>query len=219
MFKAIHLQNKWKILFWLLATCNIGILILLFILLYVPSSKTVIPKQAPIKEEQAEFIVMSTTDNINSIIQSYLNDLADEQPLEYSVKLKEAVELKGTIEAFDKKIPLTMKFNPIVQYNGDLILQPQSITLGRLKLPNKKVLDYIKDHYPMPHWVMVNPTDENIYVAITQIETKNDVNIKAETFHLQNEQIAFKVTIPHEALGIGEAPWLKKLFQSSRGKS
>ncbi|MFC0524270.1 YpmS family protein [Pontibacillus salicampi] len=213
MIRPINITNKWKALFWFLAFLNIAVLITIFLLLYVPKTSTTLPEDTTVEGEKAEFTLMSTTENINELINSYLTELSKDQPLEYSVSLEDSVELNGTIEAFEKEIPLSMKFQPQVQKNGDLILEQKSITLGRLKLPNRKVLDYIKDNYPMPDWVIVNPDKENIYVAINQINTSYGVQVKASSFDLEKNQLAFKVTVPHETLGIGDTRWLNKFLK------
>ncbi|KGP74065.1 YpmS family protein [Pontibacillus yanchengensis] len=212
MFNAIKV-NKWKWLFWLLAIINVGVIAWLVFLVYVPSNTTTIPEDDPIQGKQAEFTLQSTTNNINEIINSYLIELSKGEPLKYSVSLEDSVELRGTIIAFEKEIPLTMKFEPKVQQNGDLMLEQTSITLGRLQLPNRKVLDYIRDNYPMPDWVIVNPDEESIYVAFTKIKAKYGLKVKAKAFDLEKNQIAFKVTVPHETLGLGKSTWLKNFMQ------
>lgn len=213
MFHAFKLKNKWKWLFWGLALVNVAVIVWLLILVNTPTSNTQIPEGLPLQEKQAEFTVMSTKENLNQIINGYLTDVSKNSSLDYSVSLKEYVELSGTIVAFDKRIPLTMKFTPNVKKNGDLVLQQKSITLGRLQLPNKKVLSYIKDNYPMPEWIIVNPDEENIYVAITQIEPKYGLRVQADAFNLKNNKLAFKITVPHETFGIGKSTWLKKLMK------
>lgn len=213
MFEAIKVNNKWKWLFFILAIINVGVILWLLLLVYLPTSSVSVPKSMPFSDKRAEFTVISSKDNLNQIINSYLTEISDTQSIDYSVSLEDDVELTGTIVAFDKELPLTMKFEPVVQKNGDLILQQKSITLGRLHLPNKKVLDYIKDNYPMPEWIIVNPDEENVYVAVTQINPGYELGLRASTFNLKKDQLAFELTVPHETFGFSQSSWLKKLIK------
>lgn len=111
------------------------------------------------------------------------------------------MQLRGTLVAFDRKIPLTMTFNPFVQKNGDLILQQKSIALGRLHLPNMAVLSYIKNHYPMPEWVTVHPSDESIYLAVTKLKTKSGFRVRVEKLSLEQNELVFKIAVPNRTLG------------------
>ncbi|QHE54013.1 YpmS family protein [Pontibacillus sp. HMF3514] len=213
MFKAITIKNKWKWLFWTLSVVNVVMIVWLVALVYLPTSHTNIPNSLPFQDKRAEFTVMSSKENLNQIINSYLTDLSKDSPFNYSVSLREDIELRGTIVAFDKQIPVTMKLTPDVQKNGDMILQVKSITLGRLFLPNNKVLDYIKDHYPMPDWIVVNPDKENIYVAITQMNPMYDIRVRAKAFNVKENQLAFTITVPHEVFSEEKSTWLKKLVK------
>lgn len=213
MFKAITIKNKWKWLFWSLAGANVLVVLWLIALVYLPTSHTNIPNSLPFQDKRAEFTVMSSKENLNQIINSYLTDLSQDSPFNYSVSLREDIELRGTIIAFDKKIPVTMKLTPEVQNNGDMILNVKSITLGRLFLPNNKVLDYIKDNYPMPEWIVVNPDKENIYVAITQMNPIYDIRVRAKAFNVKENQLAFQITVPHEVFGAEQSSWLKNLVK------
>ena len=213
MFKAITIKNKWKWFFWSLAVANIFVVIWVTLLVYLPTSHTNIPDSLPFQDKRAEFTVMSSKENLNQIINSYLDDLSKDSPFNYSVSLREDIELRGTIVAFDKEIPITMKLTPEVQKNGDMILQLKSITLGRLFLPNNKVLDYIKDHYPMPEWIVVNPDKENVYVAITQMDPIYDIRVRAKSFNVKENRLAFQITVPHEVFNEGKSTWLKKILK------
>lgn len=207
-----NVENKWKLSFWILLGINIAMLLWLLSLVYIPTTNPSLPHQNKMEENRAEFTVMSTKQNLNQIINSYLRELSKNKNISYSVTLDKHVQLMGSIIAFDTKIPLTMTFTPIVQKNGDLILQQKSITLGRLQLPSKKVLKYIKDNYPMPDWIIVNPNKENIYVALTTVKSKGDLSVKAKQFNLEKNNISFEITVPHETIGIGQT-WIRKVLR------
>ncbi|MCP8617345.1 YpmS family protein [Salirhabdus salicampi] len=196
------IQNKWKASFWGLLILNIVILLGVLLLIFYPASPTTLPKQSKNEPIGAEFTISSTKDNLNDYINSYLSELSAKTGIYYSVSIEDEVKLTGTIIAFEKKVPLTATFEPIVQENGDLVLELNSIALGALQLPNKRVLDYVKKNYPMPDWIVVNPNEQFIYAAITEMNLKSDFNIRAEQFNLEDETISFIINAPKESFNI-----------------
>ncbi|MRG86317.1 YpmS family protein [Salinibacillus xinjiangensis] len=200
-----NMKNKWKIMFYGLAGFNIFIVIWLLLLILLPINGEEIKKIEDIDKGEAEFTISSTKENINKLVNTYLDELSKHSDINYSINIGENVQLIGTIVAFDREIPLTARFIPEVQDNGDLILNLESISLGRLELPNKKVLEYVKKNYPMPEWVVVNPGDENIYAAVTQMEMKSNFNVRVEQFNLTDENLAFKITVPNQTFDLGGA--------------
>lgn len=199
----IDRQNKetnWKRWFLVLLGINFFILIGMIWLIFAPASQSDLPNMENTKQNEAEFTVSSTKQNVNQLISSYLTTLPKNKALHYSLTLKDDVELQGAVFAFNRKIPLTATFEPLVQKNGDLILRQKSLALGKLELPNKAVLAYVRDNYPMPEWVKVDPVREDIYVAVTKMETKSNFKIKAKQIDLARDQLVFTFTVPNNAL-------------------
>ncbi|SET20649.1 Uncharacterized protein YpmS [Salinibacillus kushneri] len=199
-------KNKWKVLFFGIAGINLFLLIWVILLIFLPlSGETPDPNHQEVDKGEAEFTISSSKENLNKLINTYLDELSKHTNLDYTVKIEESVQLIGTIEAFDQDIPLTARFDPIVQENGDLMLKLRSISLGRLELPNKRVLDYVKDNYPMPEWVKVNPGEETIYAAITEMEMRSNFNIEVMSFNLKNNHLAFRIRVPNKAFDLSKA--------------
>jgi uncharacterized protein YpmS len=201
MFEKLKSKNKWKTLFWSLAIINIIVILGSLFLLSLSPSHTRAPSGFNTDGDGAEFTVSSTKQNLTQLANRYLQDLPKNKTLTYSISLEDDVQLRGSITAFEKRIPLTATFEPIVQENGDLILQLQSITLGRLYVPNRAVLQYVKDHYHMPNWVAVNPNKESIYLAVTEMKTKSEFRVKVERFDLKQDDLVFKITVPNKTFG------------------
>ncbi|WP_343838762.1 YpmS family protein [Salinibacillus aidingensis] len=204
MFKS---KNKWKTLFFGIAGINLLILIWLILLIFLPIAGETNPftDKKEVDKGDAEFTISSTKENLNKLVNTYLDELSKHTDIEYSVNIEDSVQLIGTIKVFDQQVPLTARFDPIVQNNGDLMLRLHSISLGRLELPNKRVLDYVKDNYPMPEWVNVNPGDETIYAAITEMEMKSNFNIEVTSFNLKSNHLAFRIRVPNKAFDLSKA--------------
>ena len=197
--KRILLNNKWRTSFWLLALINLGIIIWLAALVFLPSSYTLVNVDQQKESSDAEFTIVSTKENMEQLANEYLSELSTQTVFDYSISLERNVTLSGNIRAFDQVIPINVELEPVVQKNGDLVLQQEKISLGKLPLPNKKVLEFVKDNYNLPEWVMVNPNEENIYVAVTQMDTASNFNVKVDRFNLNSNQLAFKIAVPRDS--------------------
>ncbi|WP_407270266.1 YpmS family protein [Radiobacillus sp. PE A8.2] len=203
MNKLLGLKHKWKLLFFSLLSINIGIIVIICLLLFLPSATVEFPEQQDIENVAgAEFTVQSSKQNVGELVNGYLDKLLKDNDGKYTVHLDEDVELTGVVKAFQIEIPFSIRLEPIVQENGDLILRQKEISLGLLHLPNEQVLRYLKNNLPTPEWVTIDPNKEDIYMAITQMEVKSNFKVKVQQFDLENDDISFRIKVPNETLGL-----------------
>ncbi|MFB5662452.1 YpmS family protein [Alteribacillus sp. HJP-4] len=204
MTNQITMHRKWKWLFISLAAINVGVIIYLMLLFNASPAEPMFPTEEDAVETDVEFSISSDKNNLNHLIDRYISQLSTKGNSNYTVELNNKVKLEGSMKAFDQQIPATVILEPKVQENGDLILEQESISLGQLQLPNRNVLQYIKSNYEMPDWIEVNPDRENIYVSVTEISSKPNIQVKAEEFDLKNDRISFSVHTTYESLPFNE---------------
>ncbi len=199
-----HKKNKkWKWLFIGLLAFNITLLIAFLTLIFWPVPQADYPKPTAKKTEaSSEFIVRTTKKNLNDLVNAHIDKLLDGTNHRYRIELGDDVHLIGELPVFSSTVPLSVHLEPFVQENGDIILKQRSISIGRLELPNKKIMGYMDKYLPMPEWVTVNPKDEEIYVAVTDIQLKSNFQVAVEHIDLPSNHLSFKFRIPHQTLGI-----------------
>ncbi|MFG6147178.1 YpmS family protein [Halobacillus sp. B23F22_1] len=205
MLKRMFLKNRWKTSFFILAIINVAIIAWILSLVLLPSSYTLVNVDREKQDSQAEFTVVSTKENLEQLANEYLSEISTQTVFDYSISLDRNVTLAGNIRAFEQTIPIKVELNPVVQENGDLVLEQERISLGQLPLPNKKVMEFVAENYQFPEWVTVNPNDENIYVAVTQMETESNIDIEVDRFNLNSNQLAFKISFPERSFSFAEA--------------
>lgn len=195
---------NWKRRFFILIAANGMIILLLMFYLYSP-----IPtKPFEIKQEQwnskagSEFVIRTSKQNLNDLINAYLDKLLAKTNQDFTVLLDEDVQLYGELPFFSTTVPLLIHFDPIVQSNGDIALKQKSISVGLLQLPNKKIMQYVDRYLPTPEWVIINPKEEEIYVKITEMDIKSNLEVKVEQFDLEKNNIAIRLQVPYKTLGI-----------------
>lgn len=195
----------WKRLFFTLLIINITFILIVITLVFFPISESTphLPKVYETEEDEgSEFIVRTTKRNLNELINAYLNKQLRHTQHQYHVLLEEDVQLFGELPVFSSTVPLFINFEPLVQKNGDIILKQKSISVGLLELPNKRIMSYVQKYLPMPEWVEVNPKEEEIYVSVTEMDIKSNFKVGVERFDLDANNIAIKIKVPYETLGI-----------------
>ena len=195
---------SWKRRFIILAALNGLVILFLAIYLYSPIPRTELELSSNRYkvENSSQFTVRTTKQNLNNLVNAYLDKLLADTNHQYSINLDDDVQLFGELPLFSTTVPLLINLEPIVQENGDLVLKQKSISVGQLQLPNKKIMQYVSKYLPVPDWVVINPREEEIYVKITEMEIKSNFKVEVEQFDLEANNIAFKINVPYKTLGI-----------------
>lgn len=198
-------KNKWKRNFLVLGIVNIVIIVTLVALIFWPTKRIDISSQPGDhynEDASSEFVVKTTRNNLNELVNAYMDKFLANTNHQYSISLDEDVHLQGELPIFTTTVPLSIHLEPLVQDNGDIILKTRSISVGLLELPNKKIMEYVKKFLSMPDWVTVNPADEEIYVAVSEMDIKSNFRVSVEHFDLDANNIALKIFVPYKTLGI-----------------
>ncbi|WP_099159307.1 YpmS family protein [Virgibacillus ndiopensis] len=196
-------KRKWKRLFYSLLLLNAFVILALIVFIFWPVSET--PQPNTEKEqanESSEFIVRTTKKNLNDLVNAYLDKLLNDTKHNYSISLEDDVHLLGELPVFSSTVPLSVHLEPLVQEDGNVILKQKSISIGLLNLPNQKIMEYMKKYLPMPEWVTINPKEEEIYVSVSEMKIKSNFEVSVEHIDLEANNLAFKIRVPYETLGI-----------------
>lgn len=194
---------SWKQLFFGLLILNVLTIVTILGLIFWPVQDDRHEIAQMVDEvDSSEFIVRTTKKNLNELINAYIDKFLWQTNHRYIVTLDDDVHLLGEIPVFSTTVPLSIHLEPIVQDNGDIVLKQKSISVGLLQLPNQKIMEYIKKYLTMPDWVTVQPKDESIYVAISEMDIKSNFQVAVENFDLEANNLAFKIKVPYKTLGI-----------------
>ncbi|PLT28743.1 YpmS family protein [Peribacillus deserti] len=190
-------KDKWKILFFVLLGFVILTLAALLILVNLPAKNSKEIKELS-SDEIAGFNIQTNKEDLNVLINRYLNEEGFKGSINYDVLLKEQVELYGTLPAFGNDVELKLTFQPKALKNGDLLLEQKSISVGQMKLPVSYVLNIVNNRFKTPDWVVIQPNDKLIYVSLQNMELKSGLQVKAKKFDLKRDDISFRLIVPPE---------------------
>ncbi|WP_347552361.1 YpmS family protein [Pseudalkalibacillus hwajinpoensis] len=194
-------KNRWKAAFLILLAAVILLFagIVGFYQYYFPESEIAKLSDESSSEETFEttFSIQMKKDELNEIINRELEKYSEEQEnIGYSVNLDELATFQGYVTIFDRKVDFFLKFEPQVQPNGDLLLKEESFQIGLLELPSDKVLSFIKKQASLPPEITIDADEGTIYMAVSDLELKNDMKLRARSFDLPNDEIIFDAYYP-----------------------
>ncbi|HLQ73459.1 MAG TPA: YpmS family protein [Bacillota bacterium] len=198
---------SWKRLFYILLSLNILIVLCITFLIFSPVASVDKPESEPIDlNDRSQFVVRTTKGNLNDLMNAYITKFLKQTEHKYSVTLEDDVLLEGELPVFSSTVPLSVRLEPVVEDNGHLILKQQSIALGSLQLPNKKIMEYMAKYLPVPEWVTILPQDQEIYVSLQDLNLKSNFDVRVNTFDLEANDLSFTFYVPYKTLGIDPLP-------------
>jgi uncharacterized protein YpmS len=184
---------NWKTCFFALLAVNVVVIGLLFFFIFQPS-KQAIPTPKNIKG--ATFIVHSSKEDANVMINNYIQKKTKNDPLQYRVWLSDRVYLASKVPVFGRDVDLTVSFVPKVVKGGNLELSDPYMSLGELQIPVNYALKYLQKHARLPEEVIIDPSSNRIYVALSEFRFANGYQLSAKEFDLQHDKIVFTLTLP-----------------------
>lgn len=189
-------ERKWKRLFLLLIGINILVIVTLLIIINLPSVDDDYIAKNIKYDEYVPFNIQTNKQDLNQVINHYLDEEGLTGGIDYQVILNEEVELYGSLSVFSQDVQMKLAFEPKALENGDIVLQQKSISVGQLQLPVSRVLKFVADKYKLPKWVVIQPNEERIYVSLQNMKLKSDVKVKVDEFNLKNDDIRFTLMVP-----------------------
>ncbi|WLD94073.1 YpmS family protein [Alkalihalobacillus sp. AL-G] len=188
------MKNKWKSAFFILLVIMVIVPIIVVSLIFFDDGyNNGSTNFGPIEGEPI-FTIESSKEQLNYLIKEQLVKLkSGSTKFNYDVRLRDKVTVNGYFTFFSDQIEFSMDFEPEVLENGNLLLKEESIRLGALSLPGDKILEFIKGSTDLPEWVEIDDNKETILVKLTEIELRDHLFLKAESFDLENDEIRFKM--------------------------
>jgi uncharacterized protein YpmS len=191
----MQLKN-WKKAFYVLLAINIGILLFLLVSISIPIKDNRIHQEENALQGYVPFLIHTQKENLNRVINHYIEKEAAGGPINYQVVLRDEVEVYGTIPIFTEEIQMKLTFEPEALNNGDLILKQKSMVIGQMQLPVTYVLKFIEDRYRLPKGVTIQPNDKLVYISMQNLKLKSDFKVRVNEFDLNSDDISFQLYVP-----------------------
>ena len=188
--------KRWKLLFLLLLGINLLIFITLLVFISIPAKEEQYLSAKLKTDGYVPFTVQTNKQDLNDLINHYLNEEGLALANDYKVILNDAVILSGSVPVFSQNIQIKLTFEPKALENGDIVLQQKSVSVGQLQLPVSYVLKFISEYSKLPKWVHIKPNEEKIYVSLQNMKLKSNFKVKVDEINLKEDDIRFTLMVP-----------------------
>jgi len=190
-------MNHWKVAFFILIALLLTSIIAFVLWISSPSEKTVIPE--PLASSEGNVLTLKTTkEDFEGIANTYINDALQTKPVPVVMSVEDQILLTTELTIFSIKLPVVMKFDPFVEPDGNLRLVQTGVEVGKLGMEPEVVLKLMKDSISLPKWMIVRPEEEDVYIDLSRIPMKSDVEVRAKEFNLIEDEIILEILVPNQ---------------------
>lgn len=186
--------NIWKYALLLLVAIIIGGSIFLYT--RITENREPLLREESYKQWKADdpsFQVQITKEQVNKLINEYLDKFLDNSSIKYGFLLEEQALFTGDYEFFGETVTFYLYFEPYVLDNGNVLFKAKSLSIGTLEVPISTIMGYIKNHYSIPKWVEIDPKEETILFDLSAIIFKDYFGFQAKQIDLIENNILFDV--------------------------
>ena len=189
-------MKKWRFAFIVLLAFNA--LALVGIVLYMTTPPKDYTSYQALKNAPAAgntVMVNTTKADFEGIANTYIQDAMKDQPIPLALSVNDDVSLSTELTVFSVTLPILMKFEPLVQEDGNLLLEQKSVEVGMLDIPPESALKLLRDSVELPEFMEVMPAEEEVLLKLTDIPLDDGISVRAASFNLQEDDIRLLVTI------------------------
>lgn len=140
-------------------------------------------------------VVNTTKADFEGIANTYIQKAMKDQPIPLALSVTDDVSISTELTVFSVTLPILMKFEPLVQEDGNLLLEQKSVEVGMLDIPPESALKLLRDSVDLPDFMEVMPKDEEVVLKLTEIPLDDGISVRAASFNLKDDDIRLLVTI------------------------
>lgn len=192
-------MNNWRMAFFLLLGMTLLAIIGLILYVAIPSNDYVSYEAAEAIPPRGNTVMVATTKaDFEDIANSFIRQEMEDQPLPVVLSVEDDVRLSTSLPVFSANLPVLLRFEPLVQPDGNLLLEQKSVEIGNLNLPPEQALKLLRDSVELPAFMEVMPAEEEILLKLTEIPVGSGLTVRAAAFDLEEDNIQLNVTIQNE---------------------
>ncbi|GEN82633.1 hypothetical protein SLU01_09450 [Sporosarcina luteola] len=190
-------MNVWKIAFFSLAgLIAVGIVALM---LYIdsPGDSEPLPSSERAVTKGSIVSVKASRSDLEALANNYIQKAMKDEPIPVTMIVTNDVVLYSELTVFGRTLPFIMHFDPDILDDGNLMLKQTSMEIGNLNMQPSAVLQVLRDSVKLPEWMIVRPKEEEIFIHLTELEIPGNLQVRAKSVDLANDNIELEVTIPN----------------------
>ncbi|MFC5560314.1 YpmS family protein [Ureibacillus thermophilus] len=192
-------MNIWKVAFFILSGTIILIAALVIYWATSPMETEIpTPKATESKSTDSVLSVETTAEDFEKLAIKYIKQELSSSEIPIDIQVNDSVQLSSEIVAFGYNIPVSMKFNPVVNEQGNIHLVQREVNVGSLNIPPSMVLKLMNQAVQFPNWVTIRPDEKEIFVDLSKLTLPSGAKVKARDIDLANNRIQLEIVIPNQ---------------------
>lgn len=191
-------MKLWRLAFFISLSLNLLAVIAFFMIITIPAKghNLTASEASPIEAGSGNSLIINVTKaDFEGLANTYIQREMKNSPVPLALAVNGDVSLSSELEIFSVPLPILLRFDPVVQPDGDLLLVQKSVEVGLLDIPPESALKLLRDSVDLPDFMSVSPKDETVLLELSEIPIDNGVAIRATSFNLEEDDIRLKVTI------------------------
>lgn len=188
--------NYWKWAFIsLIAVLVLSVILLLQAIRPINSVEDSANKTPIDPKGEIEMVSELSKEDVEFILNSFLEVESKDSPASYQVKLDEELELASKIEWMGLRIPFLLTFEPYATEDGNLQLRAQSVELASFSLPVSAIMAALGNQMNLPTFIQLDSESQMILVDFNQLHNFYPYGIELEKVDLENDEIQLKLFV------------------------
>ncbi|MGX6961159.1 YpmS family protein [Vagococcus xieshaowenii] len=191
--QTVKSTNYWKMAFLALLATIIGLAVFVGVRLSENREEVYKDKvDQVIFDDKPSFQLVSNKEDINRIINHYLDKYLSTKTVKYDFYLENQAMLNGTFKLLGFPVEFYLYFEPFVMSDGNVLLEAKNVSVGSLSIPMNQVLKQVAK-LDLPEWVEVKSKDGQVILHLNQLVIEDDIRIKADKINLVDDEIRLSV--------------------------
>lgn len=188
--------NYWKWAFIsLIALLVLGVILLLQAIRPINSVEDSVSKTPIDPKGEIEIVSELSKEDVEFVLNSFLEVETKDSPASYQVKLDEELELASKIEWMGLTIPFSLTFEPYATEDGNLQLRAQSVEVASFSLPVSAIMAALGNQMDLPTFIQLDSDSQMILVDFNQLHNFYPYGIELEKVDLENDEIQLKLFV------------------------
>ena len=185
-------RSLWKWLFLLLLALNVAVGLFIASRIFTTREPHLAQIISKAKKEKHVGQVTTTTSELNSLINSYLEEhpVSSDGQFQFYISSSNAV-ISMDYKFFGTTVPIYVYFQPTTTSDGSVVLTVQSVSAGTLSIPPTAVLSYMQV-MKFPDFVNIDPKSSTVKINLNAL-TVDNLYFHAQKIDLANGKFVFDI--------------------------
>lgn len=185
--------NWWKWAFLLLLAINIAFGAVIATRVVQVREPQLEKRQENVSKAAKVGTLTSSRKQFNQTVARYLKDSQSKSVSFQLYATSQSIIFEGKYKLLGYEVPLYVYFQPNALKDGSIQLQVKSFSAGTLPLPEKDVLNYLKNAYDLPDYVTIKPSQSSLFIDLSRIKNDANLSLRAKKLDLLNNQLTFDI--------------------------